>query len=537
MQSPKNKHITPRFNRISHIIGFMLFVIAAAAFTFWPLMEVKYFSVVPDEAFMALNVKNYSCAPLAPLTFYIGHIATDLLGDKLVTLRLLKYFCYLTSIGVSCIYFYKVSHRIYAAVGLFALLMLSSATAAMDIYNWDTGSYPFMVTALLSAMVFLKYRNIPSASLMGLLCGLMIASRITNIIAVPFIVLMICLCEIHVKQKIRICSVFLLSLSASLLATAYLIYGSMSTLSNAWSPSNIITGHGADIDTIKRMLADFNILSLYLTLGFVVSIICLLFTVTTLRLRRHKKLFIILMILMLFLYARALRFDQTAHYGIWQFPTLLFLFIPQLSAILGINRSASETIIPAITLRQWTILLFLLLPAVGSDHFYERFAPLVFFPIVIAHYYNKFSRQLTVFCTFMAVEIVFLSSLKLPVRILSMTNDIGCLSPRTEGILYKDTSALVTQKEIYDILKSRGFNTTFVGARKSQWTYMYAPDHDYCIPHFHYIDFDAEKDTYLRNLINYDALILNLPIYDSPQMIDFLKWLTDKGYKDISSQM
>ncbi len=66
---------------------------------------------------------------------------------------------------------------------------------------------------------------------------------------------------------------------------------------------------------------------------------------------------------------------------------------------------------------------------------------------------------------------------------------------------------------------------------------MYAPDHDYCIPHFHYIDFDAEKDTYLRNLINYDALILNLPIYDSPQMIDFLKWLTDKGYKDISSQI
>lgn len=54
-------------------IALGLFVFIAIVFVFTPLMEVKYFSVVPDEAFMALNVQNYLSAPLAPLTFYIGH--------------------------------------------------------------------------------------------------------------------------------------------------------------------------------------------------------------------------------------------------------------------------------------------------------------------------------------------------------------------------------------------------------------------------------------------------------------------------------
>lgn len=513
-----------------------LFVIIAIVFVFTPLMEVKYFSVVPDEAFMALNVQNYLSAPLAPLTFYMGHVATYLSGDGLITLRLLKYICYFISIGLACLYFLKTTNNILAASGLFAILMFSSGSAGMDIYNWDTGSYPFMVAALIATLVFLKLRNGASSVLMGAASAFMIASRITNITAIPFIVLLICLCRMPVMKRVKLSFIYIGSLISFLILCALFIYGSLSTLLDAWAPENIITGHGADMVMLKRMLTDFNTLSLYLTLGYAVSIICLFFTYVTLRLCMHRIIPVILMILMLFLYARALRFDQSAHYGIWQLPALLFLFMPQLSAIIS-DKQHTPSIVPTFNLRQWTILLFLLLPAVGSDHFYERFAPLVFIPIVIANGYSRFSRQFNIFFGFMALVFVFLTMLKLPVRLSGMTNDIGSISPRTEGILYKDISTLSMQKDVYDRLKASGYNPTFVGERKPQWTYMFAPKSDYSLTHFHYIDFNSERNSYLKHLTDYDALIINLPVYDGRQMSDFLNFLSANGYDDISCQM
>lgn len=494
-------------------------------------MFYKYF--YRDEVFMALNVRHYQDSPMAPLTFYIGHLVTDIFGDTLIALRWLKSILYFLTIGFGCIFFYRVTGKGKAAWYLFALFSLTSCIAAMDIYNWDTGSYPFMVLSLISALAYNNHRDLKHSLIMGICCGLMTASRVTNVAALPFLILLIFLSRDRLSSKFRDTAAYLIAFAVTLGVILLVIYGSPHRVLTAWSEDNIITGHGSDIASILRIIDGIDGLTLLLSLAWMLSTVCLLFGIIALRIHRYRLVGVVLMALATCLYTRAFNhFDWSIHMCLWQLPAFIFLFMPQISCMFG-HHPHDKTI--RITLTQWILLLFMLLPGVGSDNFYERIAPMVFMPLLLAYDYKRHRRFIIASCAFMGCAIMTLAFYKTVGPHISPRTHLASISPRLNHIYYKtaEASDFENHKHIYDQLTDRGFNPTYIGTDRYTYLYLFAPDNLYSLQHFHYISFANEKK-YLKNLRNFDAIIVNDPVYEGTDSIAFRSYLHTLGFKDSS---
>lgn len=521
-------HIT--HNLLSSKVFIVLVVICSVVI---PFHDVFYRDIVNDEVFMALNVRHYEDSPMAPLTFYLGHIAISLFGDKIITLRILKYLLYFVTIGFSCIFFYKVTGKGKVSWYLFALFALTSTIASMDIYNWDTGSYPFLVLTLISTLAYNHKRNLIYSSMMGICCGLMIASRIPTAVGVPFIILLISLNHDSFAQKLRYASVYLITLLITLWLLMLLIYGSPNGLLGAWSDDNFITGHGLGSAAVSRMTEGVKWILLPVALAWMLAYGCFLSTIVALRLRQHRYVVIAIMGIAIALFARSFaHYDWTAHMCLWQLPAFVFLFLPQLSRLFVTDKGKE---VAKINLDQWILLLFALLPGVGSDVFLERLAPMVLMPLILAYIYPSRRRLVTVYCGFMCIAVITMIHYRIKERNEESRVDVSAIHPRLAGVQFKtvDIAESVIQKQIFDRLTANGYTPTFIGGNKYGYTYLFAPDNLYSLQHFHYISFANEKK-YLKKLRNYDAIIVNDPVYQGTDSIAFNSYLHTLGFKDSS---
>lgn len=494
------------------------------------LNDVFFRDIYRDEFFMALNVRNFQDSPLAPLTFYIGHIATDLFGDNLFTLRVLKYIFYTITIGIGCFFFYKTTDKPRASWLLFALFNFTACVATMDIYNWDTGSYPFMVLTLISALAYNRHCSLFRAIIIGLCCGLMTASRITTAAAIPFLILLIFLCHTPIRHKIRDASVLLFTFIATLLLLALVIYGSPDGLYAAWSPNNIITGHGTSSIAISRMLNDLRWLFCIISLSWMLSLSCFFFAKVAIKVQRHRLVVLLIMSIIVSLFTITLtNYDGTAHVCLWQLSAFVFLFIPQLSHLFNKNDSRHCKI----GLIQWILLLFILIPGIGSDHFYERIAPMVFMPLIFAYNYAKHRRLIAALCGFMGIAVLTMVAIKVVGPHIMTRVNLAHISPRSANIYYRihNTAEIEAQKSLYDNLADKGYHPTYLGHKRYYYIYLFAPDNDYSLQHFHNISF-IEDQPYYKRLKDFDALVINEPIYDENNMIQFQQYLSELGFKE-----
>lgn len=497
-----------------------------------PMHDVFYKHIARDEFFMALNVRAFQDSPMAPLTFYIGHVGTELFGDNLITLRVLKYLLYFITVGLGCLFFCRVTGRGKASWYLFALFSLTSCVAAMDVFNWDTVSYPFMVLTLISTLAYNHHRTLPKAALTGVCCGLMISSRIPSAVTVPFIILLIFLSHYPVTQKLRDTAGFLIGAAVTLWLILWLIYGSTSNLLAAWSTENIINGHGIDAGSISRMLDDIVRLSQNMSLTWMLSIACFMFAMVFMRMHRHQLAGIALITAVLFMLTRALaHYDETAHICLWQLPAFVFLFMPQISRLFGLGLWNGYA---KISLTQWILLLFMLIPGVGSDHFYERIAPMVLMPLILAYCYLSIRRIVITVCGCMAVSILTLAMFTTITPHKTPRVNLASISPRTIGIFstVEDANVYKEHKTVYDQIINRGHTPTYIGDMRYTYTYLFAPDDIYSLQHFHYINFANEKK-YLKQLRNFDAVVVNEPVYaDSSDNVAFRSYLHYLGFRD-----
>lgn len=108
---------------------------------------------VKDEFYQALSVRDYTNAPLAPLSFYIGNIWCRIFGETIVNLRILSSLFASTGIAIGCLYLYRKCNCTRLCCLTFLIMNLGT-NLSTRIYNWDVGSVPFLMMALVSILLY-----------------------------------------------------------------------------------------------------------------------------------------------------------------------------------------------------------------------------------------------------------------------------------------------------------------------------------------------------------------------------------------------
>ena len=198
-----------------------------------------------DEGYMNLCIKDYRNSPLAMLTFYTGHLWTSLFGDSFLTIRRLGYVMGTLAILIGCIYYFQRTRKMLQAVFLFALGCAVMSLERFMIYNWDLAAYPYY--ALLSVLVIddIRRPGLWKVSAAGFTVCMLAMSRIQLVILIPVFAVIVAM---PVRKVPNMCTrhvlVYLLSVSVAFVLLTWVMCGSVSAYISAFSPDNIITGHG-----------------------------------------------------------------------------------------------------------------------------------------------------------------------------------------------------------------------------------------------------------------------------------------------------
>lgn len=210
-----------------------------------------------DEGYQALNCLYYSDSPIAMLSFYMGHLAVSLFGNELIVLRLLTRLCYIVAIGLPLIYYYRRTGNAFMTLGTAAFLMVYlSYSFYFKFYGWDVGAYPFMSALLVCLMTYIDHPTRVKALIAGALCAALTLARIPAIVAIPVMLLTICLAWPRGERRRSLPDILwaVAAFAVASVALILLMKGSISAYIDSWKPENIITGHDTGIDNLRRLM-------------------------------------------------------------------------------------------------------------------------------------------------------------------------------------------------------------------------------------------------------------------------------------------
>lgn len=198
-----------------------------------------------DEGYMNLCIRDYQNSPLAMLTFYTGHLWTSLFGDSFLTIRRLGYAMGTLAILIGCTYYFQRTRKMLQAAFLFALGCAVMSLERFLIYNWDVAAYPYY--ALLAVLVIddIRRPRLWKVIAAGFTVCMLAISRIQLVVLIPIFAVIVAM---PVRRVPEICArhvlVYLLSVSVAFVLLTWVMCGSVSLYIGAFSPDNIITGHG-----------------------------------------------------------------------------------------------------------------------------------------------------------------------------------------------------------------------------------------------------------------------------------------------------
>ena len=216
----------------------VMLAIACAA----PFAGVQYGALDPcDESYQALCVADYASQPAAPAVFALGALWQRMFGTDALTLRYLGMLCVVVSLAIGALWYY---HRRGSLLQASALMMTASLTATPAIfrfYNWDTGTYPAMALALVTALSLWTAPRRRKALMLGALCAILFLCRVQLIVCLP---LALWLVWQHRDSMDRgAVRDTLAAFAAIWLAGAALIFGSGARHIDAIMGGNFISGH------------------------------------------------------------------------------------------------------------------------------------------------------------------------------------------------------------------------------------------------------------------------------------------------------
>lgn len=486
------------FNQTSHHLNnnyrtYSILIIILSIVT--TIIFTNILSDFRDEFYQALCAREYKNAPLASLTFYIGHIWCQLLGESLLSLRILVFVMIEIAIAIASYYFYSLHRNLF----LFSIIFFISSISAnlgSPIYDWNSIQYPFVISTLIFSLHYYKTPTVKNTILMGTCASLMTLSRIPNAIVLPIL-----LCIIIIKRRnfmaiLKDSTICLLSFIVSCTIIILIMYGNIYDYIIAWNHNNIISGHqkiSNYIWGIKECLPLVLIMSAPI-------IITIFFSHITSRLNNPIcRLFIsaiavcCTIILFVILYNR---FHNFYGYFIMTYLFLLFYGIKHI-------KNSTDSI--------YCVLIataFSLIPAIGSDMFILRPLVIPIIPILISELYpyirkNEFIKH--AFLIYILSTIIIFGIMKFQ-RINDTTILSECAFPQLKGMRVSTTNAEKINR-IKPIVSDNN-NIAYVGSAKYVYDYLFSNNSGYRLHLFHYhsLNYDEINNDICCNLNHYAVI-------------------------------
>lgn len=240
-----------------------------------PLIQYNQesYSFVRDEFYQALCCRDYQNAPLGMLTFYIGHLWSDLWGESIFNLRVLSAIMVLLPVMITSWWFYRRTRRGVLSLVVLSLTVAGSALFTDRDYDWNTASFLFPTLLALAMLSWMDRRPV-MGWVTGCLLALSVATRVTNLALLPCVVLIMAVCRGRLSEGLwRGLLKLVVSMVVTYLGVVLLVYGSVDAYLAAFNSDNIISGHtGAGI----YIRSFFYLIGLVVLSAFPSLLICLL---------------------------------------------------------------------------------------------------------------------------------------------------------------------------------------------------------------------------------------------------------------------
>lgn len=454
---------------------------------------------IGDESYQALCVRHWEQSPLAMLSYFIGHVWTDIFGDDIKNLRGLTYVIMCASVSVGCLYFFHRTRNGFVAAFFFFLCCVGARISEFNLYNWDTGSYLWDALCLVAMLAFTSRPRGYIAVILGALSALMALSRLplaaeTGVIAVAIILS----CRRKGYGTGRIVGMLALALAGfmvTVLSVTTLMCGSFGTYLSAFTQDNIITGHS--LSDINWFIWRFRALLMRQMLYVSPGIFCFLGALWIVKVRSYKWLYGVFFVLAMVFYCYDLYWefrDFTSF--IWPLVGcfLPFFLIPVLllPASVAIGKIDGKSV-PYLQI--WLTLAFVVMLGFGSDTAMERMCGVFALPAAMGWIYprleGKFRDLMKIFFIFAAVVVVALFVTRLHFQHKELRYSIPGLPHNSEVRLpegqYKFLSSTLPMVEACHDL---GMKYTVIGDR---YPFLYIMGDDNGLP-LHYYDAHLRSD-------------------------------------------
>lgn len=206
----------------------------------------SFASIWDDEAYQAICVRRYSESPLGILTFFIGHVWSDIFGFSLLNLRVLAEVETLLAVGVASAYLYRLSRSPLLTGVAFLLGCILMKACAFPIYNWDSGIYLFNSIAICLMVSACAKPGIVKYGLLGATIGVITLGRVPSGILLPLAMIVAVWANRYNDSNFNSFkatgSIFLGWLAAMVILTT-IMAGSPSRYISLFTSDHIISGH------------------------------------------------------------------------------------------------------------------------------------------------------------------------------------------------------------------------------------------------------------------------------------------------------
>lgn len=490
-----------------------LFILAGVIL---PLSILFFDTPERDECYQALCVLNYKRSPLAPLSFFNGYMWLKFFGVTVLNLRILNLLCHLVAIGLGCwLFFRRTADKLWAAV-VFMTLGTASQVWAMHIYNWDTGCYPFAMLCLVASLAFWRNPSWSRLSLLAVCAALFGLSRLPCIVCIPLLAVAVAVRYrgSSVSMCMRTLAFLALSLVVSVLCLL-IIYGGPSGVAQAFSPDNIITGHG--VNDIERYLVRIKVITPQLAVLSILPLMFMSAAFVMANLRRHRRAIALVL---------AVGVEAMLLFLFFLVPVHTFfclLFLPGVFLWLWpvMHRLPATGCFCSPGYTGWLTLLFIVVPIIGSDGFQERFMVLPTIPVLAAVCYPQLKRYIRWFFVYALLGASSMLFVKEVYYISLGMELVGDEVPRLKGVVVDSlaSEALREQASVLKELRGQGKRVMIVGDNRYPGSFIHDLDMVADLHIFHRDDFEHDIPVYREWLPEADALMVFYPVYYSMDAI------------------
>lgn len=254
--------------------------------------------IVGDESYQAVMVRRYAEAPLAMLSFYIGHLWTSVFGFSLYNLRILVAVEMFLAVGITSFYLFRKTHNLKLTGFVFLLGCVILRFGSPNFYNWDTGNFLFESLSLYILLIFIEKPKISTSILLGIAVAFMSLGRLPSAIFLPA-AMIIAWKAAKTKESKRFIAFAETGIFTGWILTILILVtimtGSPANFIESFNPNNIISGH-SPIKDLSYLWDRFQFIMAILPKTWAWGIGCLLLSVIMPKFKHRKNALITLSI-------------------------------------------------------------------------------------------------------------------------------------------------------------------------------------------------------------------------------------------------